>query len=405
MLNLRVRWCGIKSELPKIVHLSTSRSGGAGIAAHRLHQGLRQLEVNSLYFTLYRNDTHYNQSDITLKRNYISRLVPALYSWLNRILSKKTYFTIISAGPLNSEKLFEFGKPSEVVFHVHNWFNFISFREIEIALERGYKFVFTLHDQRLFTGGCHYSLDCLNFNSKCSKCPLLPAVISFIPSKNLGASVDLFSKFRDQIEIIAPSRWIFKQALCSSILKRNSISFIPNWHGDFALSDLKHVSSKASKATKLVLGVASKDKRSNIKGLDTIFALESLINSVAADIEIIYLADFQVSDKQPQLFWQEIDYLLVPSILDNSPNVIHEAKILGIPVIATDVGGIGELLNEEYDYLVDSNENTPRLIWDIIQTVTKPLSNSQKTKISLDYKDFVAQSVENHIEVYRKIAG
>ena len=404
MLNLRVWWCGIKTEIPKIVHLSTSRSGGAGIAANRLHQGLRQLEVNSLYFTLYRKGTFYTQTEITLKRNYISRFVSALYAWLNRILSKKTYFTMVSTGPLKSEKLFEFGKPSEVIFHVHNWFNFITFREIEIALERGYKFVFTLHDQRLFTGGCHYSLDCLNFNSKCSKCPLLPAVVSAMPSKILGASVDFFGKFRDQIEIIAPSRWIFKQALSSSILKRNSISLIPNWHGAFALSDLKQLSSKSSKVAKLVLGVASNDKRSNIKGLDTIFALESLIKSAKAEIEIIYLADFQINDKQPQLFWQEIDYLLVPSILDNSPNVIHEAKILGIPVIATDVGGIGELLNEEYDYLVDSNENTPKLIWDIIQTVTKPFSNPHKAKIKLDYQDFVAQSVEKHVEVYRRIA-
>ena len=42
----------------------------------------------------------------------------------------------------------------------------------------------------------------------------------------------------------------------------------------------------------------------------------------------------------------ELDVLVVPSLEDNSPNVIGEALMCGTKVIGSDVGGIGELMRE-----------------------------------------------------------
>ena len=39
----------------------------------------------------------------------------------------------------------------------------------------------------------------------------------------------------------------------------------------------------------------------------------------------------------------------MPSRGDNSPNVIHEAKQFGLPIIATDVGGNNELVKNDYN--------------------------------------------------------
>jgi glycosyltransferase involved in cell wall biosynthesis len=42
-----------------------------------------------------------------------------------------------------------------------------------------------------------------------------------------------------------------------------------------------------------------------------------------------------------------IDVLIVPSLwLENSPLVIHEAFMAGVPVIASRIGGIGELIED-----------------------------------------------------------
>ena len=46
-----------------------------------------------------------------------------------------------------------------------------------------------------------------------------------------------------------------------------------------------------------------------------------------------------------------------PSYIDNSPNSLCEAQLLGVPSIATNVGGISSLIeNGENGYLVSSND-------------------------------------------------
>lgn len=327
-----------------------------------------------------------------------------MITWFNSILSNRTYFTIIGASPLNSKSLLRFGRPGEVIFHVHNWFNLIDLKEIERVLAKGYKFVFTLHDQRLFTGGCHYSHECIKFAASCESCPLLPSIIDCIPRKKLNASKEIFQKFNNQIEIIAPSQWIKTLASTSSALRNNAITFIPNWHGSIAPEIQRAVTDRHSPDKTLFLGVASIDKNSNIKGRDIIISLESLISKNNGSIKIIYLADFLTKEQQTHSFWRRIDYLLVPSKSDNSPNVIHEAKIFGVPVIATAVGGIKELLNSEYDHLVSLNMNTPTLIWNIVKNVNKPTSKEVMNKIKFDYNLYVQNVLDRHREIYMRLS-
>ena len=354
--------------------------------------------------SIYRKNSPYDQSEITVVRSPNTRLISAVITWFNSILSSRTYFTIIGSSPLKAKNLLRFGSPGEVIFHVHNWFNLIELREIEKALDKGYKFVFTLHDQRLFTGGCHYSHDCIEFTSSCASCPLLPSVINCIPSKNLNASREIFRKFRHQIEIIAPSQWIKTLAGTSSALKTNAITWIPNWHGSFEQEIQSEDTNRHSQGKTLLLGVASISKKSSIKGRDIILSLESLIRKNNANIKIIYLADFKAKEKQINSFWRAIDYLLVPSILDNSPNVIHEAKIFGVPVIATAVGGIGELLNSEYDHLVSLNVDTPNLIWSIVKNLKTPISKEVMDKIKFDYTLNASKILIRHRDVYMKLS-
>jgi glycosyltransferase involved in cell wall biosynthesis len=394
----------IRNKILKVVHLSTSREGGAGIAAKRLHEGLQGLGIDSKFLSLYRKNSRYAQSEIAVTRTLHTKLISGAITWINSILSSRTYFTIIGASPLNSKSLLRFGSQNEVIFHVHNWFNLIDLKEIERALNNGYKFVFTLHDQRLFTGGCHYSHECTKFASSCESCPLLPSIIDCIPSKKLNASREIFQKYKNQIEIIAPSQWIKTLASSSSALKNNAITFIPNWHGNFEPEIQRADTVNYFQEKTIFLGVASINKNSNIKGKDIVVSLESLISKNSANIKIIYLADFKTKEQQTHSFWRRIDYLLVPSKSDNSPNVIHEAKILGVPVIATAVGGIGELLNSEYDHLVDFSFNTPNLIWNIVKNLNKPLSKEVMNKIKLDYNLYVREVLIQHREIYMKLS-
>lgn len=54
---------------------------------------------------------------------------------------------------------------------------------------------------------------------------------------------------------------------------------------------------------------------------------------------------------------QESDIFIHPSYIDNSPNSICEAQLLGIPVISTNVGGISSLIeNDKTGFLVPAND-------------------------------------------------
>jgi glycosyltransferase involved in cell wall biosynthesis len=145
------------------------------------------------------------------------------------------------------------------------------------------------------------------------------------------------------------------------------------------------------------------DKNSSLKGRDILIELVNLIEAGKHNIKIIYLSEYNKYNETKDSFWNSIDYLLVPSILDNSPNVIHEAKSLGIPVIATNVGGISEILNPLYDYVIDLNENTPYLIVDLLNKMTNLDSKTDPKQIIKDYKNYSYNSLEKIIKVYQDI--
>jgi len=354
----------------QIIHLSTSHHGGAGIAARRLHQALLSSGVKSVFVAIDRKGFLPQNGEVKIYRSIIIRLLGSLNSFFSQAISSETYFTLFSIPAMRYKSLQKFGDPEATIFHVHNWFNLINLRIIRKLLKDGYKLVFTLHDQRLFTGGCHYSLSCNEFKTNCNKCPMLPTPINRITKWNITRTEKLFHKFSNRITIIAPSNWIAHTGLDSSILKDANFATISNVHIKQNDSRLMFLNRKERKSReKITLGVASMQKKSHIKGGQVLEKLEQEILSANIPAEILYLADFQTEIHNPQLFWSLIDYLLVTSRVDNSPNVIHEAKMLGIPVIATNVGGIPELLNYEYDHLIEAGNQ-------VLEQVTKIIRSS-----------------------------
>jgi hypothetical protein len=83
---------------------------------------------------------------------------------------------------------------------------------------------------------------------------------------------------------------------------------------------------------------------------------------------------------------------------------IGSGVAISVPVIATEVGGIGELLNSEYDYLVSLNFNTPNLIWDIVKNLKKPLPKEVMHKIKFDYDLYVREVLIQHRDIYMKLS-
>lgn len=390
--------------MPKIVHLSTSHIGGAGISARRLHRKLLLAGVQSYFVALAKPSFKIEDNESKIIRSFRSRIFGALNTKFSKKLSDKTYLTLFSVASVKVNSLKKFGSPNDTIFHIHNWFNLINFMELKKLLNLGYRVVFTLHDQRLFTGGCHYSLDCSKFKTNCKSCPLLVPQINFIPEYNLKRAKSIFKKYSSQIAIIAPSVWIQKLARESNLLKDLAIHQVANVHGKLTNEDyVRDNQFTVQPRDKIFIGVASVEKSSNLKGGLILKEIEKLLVEEKVNAEVLYLSNFASSQGRSNSFWTLIDYLLVPSVLDNSPNVIHEAKILGIPVIATEVGGIGELLNSQYDYSVELNENTHYVVVEIIKKILSEKPTVQRKQIIETYETYVSTSLDQITSIYRNL--
>ena len=387
----------------RVLHLSSSHTGGAGISARRLSAGLNEKGINSVFLTLENARFTPGFNEISLPRSSFTKILSKFNSLLAKEIVKSTYFTIFSLASINVKDLTSIGNPNTTILHIHNWFNLLNVNSIERLLVKGYQIVFTLHDQRLVTGGCHYSLNCTKYLQNCVSCPLLPTGFKGIPEKNKRKIRALLREYKNQITVIGPSNWIVEVAESSEMFKDIKVVHIQNFHGvlDKRVHEARQIARK--KPNNLVLGVASFDKNSPLKGGNVISEVQRSLMSQNSQIKIVYLSDIMDSDTKLLEFWKQIDFLLVLSVADNSPNVIHEAKHFGIPVIGSDVGGITELLNPDYDYIISNSTNQISVLENLLKSIESNFTNIDPKIIRNDYNLLSAAHFQKMLELYKEI--
>lgn len=72
----------------------------------------------------------------------------------------------------------------------------------------------------------------------------------------------------------------------------------------------------------------------------------------------------------PADYYQIIDLLVIPSLSEGLPNVLLEAMVLGIPVIATSVGGIPEIIDNRRNGILVPPDDQQRMAHEIISLLS-----------------------------------
>ena len=386
----------------RIVHISTSHTGGAGIAARRLNEALMQDGYSSVFMACSNETFTPKLNEVSVQRTFVQRIKGALLVRAQWAISSRTYFTLGSVGAIKEMDLIDYS-PADSVIHVHNWFNLADLTLFRNLLSRGYRLLFTLHDMRLLTGGCHYSLTCKNYLEGCNSCPFLPTVLRALPPKNLTDLRELLIEYSEQIELVCPSAWLQALAIESNILPSGSIHFIPNVHNSTNLKSGSNLEIKRKDLGAIEIGIASLDTSSPLKGGIFISELMGIASGRRLPIKFVFLSDYDSRGKSQDNFWADIDYLMVASIADNSPNVIHEAKIWQVPVIATKVGGITELLNERLDVLVEIEDLVAEDFILQLEQLRLSLGSIRPRYVDLHYLEYVHGALEKTIRVYKNL--
>jgi glycosyltransferase involved in cell wall biosynthesis len=380
-----------------VLHISTSNSGGAGIAARRLNAGLNSIGVKSLFVSLPGKSQSLQPNEMTVGRNFINSLKSASLSRFQNEFSDKTFFSPLSLNVFQIEKLIDCLDPSETIIHIHNWFNLLNLRSIGKLADLGFNLAFTLHDQRLMTGGCHYSLNCNLFKNGCEKCPEISFLFSKLPRLVHTSESNYLEAILDKTILIAPSNWMHQKAKESHHLRHFEIESIPNFitadGSDITKRDLENTGAR------ITLGVASENPYAFIKGGEIIRSLE-----IDADFQSRYEIVFMTNFPNVRDFWETIDVLFVPSICDNSPNVILEAKIRSLPIIATSVGGVTELLFSGFDMSIGlSNLTAPFLVKSFDEIKANIFNSDARRRSKMKFEESNSTVLQKHIDVYGRL--
>ena len=126
------------------------------------------------------------------------------------------------------------------------------------------------------------------------------------------------------------------------------------------------------------------------------------INQLGIEKNVIF-AGFVSSGDLP-FYYNTADFFVVPSKSgEGLPLVAEEAMACGLPVVATDVGGIGEILTEDYGKLVPPN--MPEQLAEAILDYSKKDLSSRKPKIRtmMEEKHSWDRNVDSLVKIYEEL--
>jgi glycosyltransferase involved in cell wall biosynthesis len=340
----------------KVIHLAMSAGGGAGIAAGRGVEALRELGVAAEFWT-----AEGNRFGRPLRSHRWTTARILMDSIPLRFYQKRRLFSAWSNNWQSSRLADQINREKPDIVHVH-WIGsgFLALDELsrfEMPL------VWTLHDLWAFTGGCHYPDKCVGYVSGCGACPQLAS------TKKHDLSRRNFQAKRMHLHSVAafitPSTWLAELVKTSGGNCADRLHVIPNgFDGKVFFPRDREMARRSLElpTDALILVAGAQDLREPRKGLH--FFREAMVGIAAAMHQRCVVILFGARGNDSAHYWPcetrwlgtlaageetalvycAADALLMSSVQDNLPSMPIEALGCGCPTIAFNVGGMREII-------------------------------------------------------------
>jgi glycosyltransferase involved in cell wall biosynthesis len=210
----------------KILHIASGDlDSGAGKGTYWLHKGLIK---NGIQSSVLVQKGEYEEKEILVSRkSKIDKVKHRLRYEIDK-LPTKFYRNrdkyIFSTGVIGEDitKYKEYKEADIVHFH---WIN-SGFIDMKTFSKIKKPIVWTLRDMWPFTGGCHYSNNCMGYTTGCGNCTHLSSGNENDLSRYILNRKEKF--FQQNLYLVGISKWISDCAQESKLFSNHSVQFIPN---------------------------------------------------------------------------------------------------------------------------------------------------------------------------------
>lgn len=370
--------------------------GGAAKAAFRLNLGLRKyfnydnhflvgIKVSNLDYVFETREMGF-ENLVERGINLATNLIGFQYKWFPFSTSK-----IVSVVP----KL----KPDIISLHnIHGgYFKTSLIKE----LSKYAPVVWTLHDMWAFTANAAYTLgddSWKSLKSGANEKKYFPQIGINTGSWLLKSKKKIYEN--SNLTIVCPSKWLYGLAKQSPVFSNNSIHSIANGI-DLELFKPHHKDEVRNELNipvdaKVISFVAEKIYQSQFKGGKNLISILKGINENANEkihvimigqgshLELLNLTNLVIhstgyvnSDELISKYLSASDIFIFPTLADNLPNTLIEACACGIPCITFDIGGCGEIVENDFNGLLIK----PFDIQKFVEKTLYLLKNKEKQKV------------------------
>jgi glycosyltransferase involved in cell wall biosynthesis len=401
----------------KILHLSASPDGGAGMAAQRLHKGLIGCGIESEFFSR-------NNAGITPYRG-----ISGLKRKIRDCIDYRFKHVVLPERLKNKIEAFhdiytQFKEEGYVRFmdvsliNLHWIADFIDYPSFFHRFANRIPLVWTLHDMNPFLGGCHYRHD-TDFLSReiGGGLPLKHPARHDPDSIVWSRKKKIYERIRtESLTIVTPSRWLKSEVEKSSLMSRFDIACIPNGVNANILKPADKAMVREifniSRQAKTVLFCAD-SIHNRRKGYDILLqAIDRLSEDIVLlavgkterngeiDRRIRHLGSFN-NEFALAAAYSAADAFIIPAREDNFPNTILESMACGTPVLGANVGGIPETVRRGMNGLLFEPDNAD----DLAQKVTEffNLPESKRKEMGQNARETVVKEYDLPIQAHAYI--
>jgi glycosyltransferase involved in cell wall biosynthesis len=354
----------------RIVHVSTHDVwGGAAIAAHRLHTGLRASGEESTMFVRDRHGHGEGVLTFVPPRDFKSRLVRTLRrKTLGRDLNRYGN-SGLDDGELFSDDRSQHGQaplrqmPPCDILHLHLISGFLDCRSLFDWVPGHMPVVWTLHDMNPFTGGCHFDAGCEKHRGNCGACPKLGATEENDLSRQVwDRRQSVYGRMSTaQLQLVAPCRWVADEVRQSSLLGRFPVTVIPYGVDVEAFAPRDRVFARDALGIPQgarVLVFAALNVRERRKGFSllvealaglredpNLFLLVVGGHSAVQEVGIpCRPLGYVSSERLLSIVFSAADLCVVPTLQETGPLIVIESLACGTPVVGFPAGDMPDMV-------------------------------------------------------------